>query len=80
MNPIVSVIISTFNRAKYVGQFVRRVFVQTFADYQDIGGGRRLNGQYERNIGPFQVRRIFRYHYQLNSRRSTGRNHGLTLA
>lgn len=44
MNPIVSVIIPTFNRAKYVGQFVRRVFVQTFADYEDIGGGRRFDG------------------------------------
>jgi len=36
MKPIVSIVIPTFNRAEYVGQAVRSVFAQTFADYEVI--------------------------------------------
>src|SRR6266536_2069164 len=80
MKPIVSIIITTFNRAEYVGQTVRSIFAQSFADYEVIVVDDGSTDNTKELLDSFRAAPNFRYHYQPNSGRSTARNQGFTLA
>ena len=80
MKPIISVIIPTFNRAEYVGQAVRSVFLQTFDGYEVIVVDDGSIDNTKEVLAAFKDAPNFRYHYQANSGRSAGRNEGFKLA
>jgi len=77
--PLVSVIIPTYNRDKFIGEAIQSVLDQTFRDFEilviDDGSTDETAGV----IKSFLDDRV-RYIYQANQGRSHARNHGLKKA
>ena len=80
MKTIVSVIIPTFNRAKYVAQAVESVFAQTFTDLEVIVIDDGSTDGTEKRLASFTDSPRFQYVYQANAGRSTARNRGVAKA
>jgi glycosyltransferase involved in cell wall biosynthesis len=80
MNPVVSIIIPTFNRAKYVAQAVESVFAQTFTNLEVIVIDDGSTDETRERLASFSSSARFHYVYQANAGRSTARNQGIAKA
>lgn len=76
--PRVSVVISTYNRERYVGLAIESVLAQTFPDIELIVVDDGSTDSTRDVVSRFGSR--VRYAYQDNSERAAARNHGLRLA
>jgi glycosyltransferase involved in cell wall biosynthesis len=76
--PMVSVIIATYNRARYLPATVASVLGQTFHDFELIVVDDGSTDDTAVVLKPFQGR--LRYVYQENAERGAARNRGLRLA
>ncbi|TRZ89739.1 MAG: glycosyltransferase [Methanosarcinales archaeon] len=77
--PLVSVIIPTFNREKFIGDAIRSVLDQTFQDFEVIvvdDGSTDRTAEIVRAFASDKVK----YVYHTNRGRSNARNHALGLA
>lgn len=80
MNPNISVIIPTYNRAQLVRETVGSVLRQTFEGYEIIVVDDGSSDETKRELEPFTATNNFRYVFQENSGRSSARNNGLSKA
>ncbi|WP_322508959.1 glycosyltransferase family A protein [Anaerolinea sp.] len=76
--PRVSIIIPTYNSAKFLPATLESVFQQTFQDYEIILIDDGSTDNTREVLVPYQSR--IRYLYQENQERSAARNYGLLLA
>ena len=78
--PTISVIIPAYNVAPYIGETLRSVFAQTFADYEVIivNDGSPDTDELERALAPFEQR--VHYLKQENGGAGAARNAGLSAA
>lgn len=77
--PTVSVIIPTYNRAQYIGESIRSVLLQTYADFEIIIVDDGSTDDTPKVIEAISDPRV-RYVRQENRGRSQARNHALSLA
>ena len=80
MSPYVSIIIPTYNRARYLPSAIESVLAQTFTDFELIVVDDGSTDDTATAIRPFLRDRRVRYVYQDNQGRSAARNHGAALA
>jgi len=80
MKPVISIIIPTFNRAEYVLQAVKSVFVQTFEVFEVIVVDDGSTDNTKEVLLPFKDFPNFHYHFQTNGGRSEARNQGFKIA
>jgi len=78
VKPLVSVIMPTFDSARYIQQAVESVFQQTYPAHEVVVVDDGSTGDTRRVLGPYMER--IRYVYQENQGPSAARNHGLGLA
>ena len=79
MEPIVSVIVPTYNRANYLGEALDSILGQTFADYEAIvvdDGSTDRTAELVRSVSDPRIR----YVYQENQGVSSARNRGIREA
>jgi glycosyltransferase involved in cell wall biosynthesis len=79
VKPVVSVIIPTFNREKFVGKAIQSVLVQSFPDFEIIIVDDGSTDGTTEVVKSFSADRL-QYIYQPNHGRSNARNHALRLA
>jgi glycosyltransferase involved in cell wall biosynthesis len=79
INPTVSIIVPTYNRASYVKEAIRSALVQTFPDLEVIIVDDGSTDNTFEVVKRFNDPRI-RFIYQPNSGRSTARNRGMEAA
>jgi glycosyltransferase involved in cell wall biosynthesis len=75
----VSVILPTYNRARYIGDSIRSVISQTYTNIEIIVVDDGSNDDSGKIISSFQDSRI-KYFYQENQGRSVARNYALRIA
>jgi glycosyltransferase involved in cell wall biosynthesis len=78
--PLVSVIIPTYNRAKYLVEAVNSVLAQTFSDYEIIVVDDGSTDNTREVLQPLMSDTRIHYVYQENRGESAARNHGIYLA
>lgn len=78
-NPLISVVISTFNRADLIGESISSVLAQSFEDFELIIVDDGSTDDTQRVVKNFNDKRI-RYFYQGNSGISAARNLGTQMA
>ncbi len=79
MPPIVSVIIPTYNREKFIGEAIQSVLDQTFRNFEIVVVDDGSTDQTGDVVRAFTSKKV-RYIYQPNRGRSAARNHALGLA
>ncbi len=79
MQPVVSVIIPTFNREKFIGAAIQSVLEQTFQNFEIIVVNDGSTDGTAEVIKSFPADKL-RYIYQPNHGRSNARNHALRLS
>lgn len=77
--PTVSVILPTYNRAKYIGQAISSILSQDYTDFEIIVVDDGSTDETQTVVGDLKDSRI-RYVYQQNQGRSNARNLALQLA
>lgn len=77
--PLVSVIISTYNRSKYIGSSIESVLAQSFRDWELIIINDGSTDNTKEIVNTFEDERI-RYYEQENSGLAAARNRGTKLA
>ena len=80
VKPVISIIIPTFNRARYVAQAVESVFAQTFTDLEVIVIDDGSTDGTRKRLASFSDSPRFQYVYQANAGRSAARNRGIAKA
>jgi glycosyltransferase involved in cell wall biosynthesis len=79
VEPVVSVIIPTFNREKFLGKAIQSVLAQSFPDFEIIIVDDGSTDETAEVVKSFPADRL-QYVYQPNRGRSNARNHALRLA
>lgn len=79
MHPVISVIIPTYNRERYISDAIQSVLDQNFPDFEIIVVDDGSTDHTGNVVRAFQSEKI-RYIYQPNYGRSKARNHALGLA
>lgn len=77
--PLVSVIIPTYNRARFIEEAIQSVLEQTFKDFEVIIIDDGSSDETQQVISQIKDSRLI-YHYQDNGGRSKARNYALTIA
>ena len=80
MSPLISVVIPTYNHARYVLETLDSVFAQTYADYEVIVINDGSPDDTAARLRPLAEAGRIRYHEQPNAGQSAARNRGLSLA
>jgi glycosyltransferase involved in cell wall biosynthesis len=78
MNPLVSVVIPTYNRAQYIAETIESVLAQTYPNLEIIVIDDGSTDNTEEVVSKFIPK--IQYIKQKNSERGASRNHGLRLA
>jgi len=78
MNPLVSVIIPTYNGERYILQAVKSVLSQTYKNYEIIVIDDGSTDNTKQVLQPYQ--HLIRYIYQKNQGAAIARNHGCRIA
>lgn len=76
-SPVVSVILPTYNRARFVGEAIASVQAQSFPDWELVVIDDGSHDATEDVVAPFLVDRRIRYIRQQNAGSSSARNRGL---
>lgn len=79
MNPIISIILPTYNRADLIPRAIQSVLAQTFPHFELVIIDDGSTDETEKVVSQFSDSRI-RYFWQENQERSIARNHGLALS
>lgn len=77
-NPLVTVVIPSYNRAQYIGETIESVFAQTYYNIEIIVIDDGSTDNTEEAVAKYVPR--VRYVKQENAERGASRNHGLRLA
>ncbi len=79
-NPIVSVIIPTYNNAKYIGEAIMSVLKQTYRDFELIVIDDGSTDKTREVLGPYIKKKQIKYIYQNNKKQGAARNNGIKHA
>lgn len=80
MHPLISIIIPTYNSAKYVEESIDSVLNQNYTNWECLVIDDGSTDNTKEIISGFLKDKRIRYHYQSNSGLSASRNYGLSLA